>query len=661
MKLLEVLEQQLKKEPNYVTDDGDLKKWVVLNKAQNFDEELIGLLLDNANIKDKFFIKVKDTLVFNQNLFCQFLEQKNYMNDSYTQYKNKIGLTINGKYLKQRNEIAFVWPFKDCILEGGQSHEDQSREEIFFNEVLAQDEITQLLEPKVLTNTKRIGGEGNHTLKHFKRNEDGIITDNLIIEGNNLLALHSLKNEFSKKVKLIYIDPPYGQDAKTFYNDTFLRSSWLTFMENRLKIAKEFLSDNGFIFIQISSHNLSELMQLCFEIFGRDNFVNLITVKVRSASGFKTVNKGCFTSSEYILCFSKNSSNSNLNRLYVEDEYDTSYNKVIPNREEDYKKWNVISFRDFITEKHGFESWDALKKDLGVVVAEDLLAKFAIEHPNKVCQLESIGNDAGKDSLQLKKKSKKERGKVFHTLNANGEDRYIYNGREIAFYEKKVREIDGENKPSTLLTDIWTDISWMGIGSEGGVTLNKGKKPEKLLERIIDLGSEEHDLVMDFHLGSGTTAAVAHKMNRQYIGVEQIKYGENGAVPRLINVINGDPTGISEYRNWDGGGEFVYVELKKYNQAFITQVEAAKDTETLLKIWEQMKAKSFLNYNVDIQEQEKHLDDFKTDTLKNQKQLLLKLLDLNQMYVNISSLDDIDFECSEEEKSVTKDFYQIKD
>ena len=138
MKIYETLEQQLKKEPNFVTDSGELKKWVVLNKAQNFDEELIGLLLDNADLKEKFFVNVKDTLVFNQNLFVQFLEQKNYLNDSYTQYKNKVGLTIDGKYLKQRNEVALVWPFKDCILEGGQSREEDKREEIFFNEILAQ-------------------------------------------------------------------------------------------------------------------------------------------------------------------------------------------------------------------------------------------------------------------------------------------------------------------------------------------------------------------------------------------------------------------------------------------------------------------------------------------------------------------------------------------
>ena len=202
MKLYEELEKQLKNEPNFVSDNGELKKWVVINKAQNFDEELIALLLDNPELKGKFFVDVKGTLVFNQNLFVQFLEQKNYLNDSYTQYKNKVGLTIDGKYLKQRNEVALVWPFKDCILEGGQSREEQKREEIFFNEILAQDEITQLLEPKVLTNAKVFDKDGEHAFSGFTRDaelnkkevlSEDTITDNLIIKGNNLLALHSLK------------------------------------------------------------------------------------------------------------------------------------------------------------------------------------------------------------------------------------------------------------------------------------------------------------------------------------------------------------------------------------------------------------------------------------------------------------------------------------
>lgn len=280
MKLYTTLEQQFKKEPNFVTDNGELKKWVVLNKAQNFDEELISLLLGNADLKEKFFVNVKGTLVFNQNLFVQFLEQKNYLNDSYTQYKNKVGLTIDGKYLKQRNEVALVWPFKDCILEGGQSREEDKREEIFFNEILAQDEITQLLEPKVLTNAKRIDKDGEKPLDQFNRNENGTITDNLIIKGNNLLALHTLKEEFAGQVKLIYIDPPYntGGLGDTFtYNNSFKRSTWLTFMYNRLIAAKDLLRKDGVLIVAIDENEQPHLGVMLKEFF-KDYEVHCITI-----------------------------------------------------------------------------------------------------------------------------------------------------------------------------------------------------------------------------------------------------------------------------------------------------------------------------------------------------------------------------------------------
>ncbi len=277
MKLYQILESQLKKEPNYVSDNGELKKWVVLNKAQNFDEELIGLLLDNSDLKQKFFIEIKSTLIFNQNLFIQFLEQKNYLNDSYTQFKNKVGLSIDGKYLKQRNEVALVWPFKDCVLEGGQSREEDKREEIFFNETLAQDEITELLDPKVLTNAKVFDKDGEKDFSQFKRNENGTITDNLIIKGNNLLALHSLKKEFAGKVKLIYIDPPYNTDKDSFrYNDSFNHSTWLTFMKNRLEVAKDLLSIDGGIYVQADWNEIHYLKILMDDVFGRDNFRNEI-------------------------------------------------------------------------------------------------------------------------------------------------------------------------------------------------------------------------------------------------------------------------------------------------------------------------------------------------------------------------------------------------
>lgn len=319
MKLFETLEQQLKKEPNFVTDDGELKKWVVLNKAQNFDEELLELLLAEPTLKEKFFKTVAGVLCFNQSLFVNFLEQKNFLNDSYTQYKNKVGLTIDGKYLKQRNEVALVWPFKDCILEGGQSREEDKREEIFFNEILAQDEITQLLEPKVLTQAKRIDQKGEHPFKSFTQDADlnrkrGLpehtITDNLIIKGNNLLALHTLKEEFAGKVKLIYIDPPFNTERDSFrYNDSFTISTWLTFIKNRLQVAKSLLAENGNMIFHIDNNQSHHSKLLLDEVFGASNFINeIVWHKGREGGSSRSHSPSASMPTEYqnIFIYSKN-------------------------------------------------------------------------------------------------------------------------------------------------------------------------------------------------------------------------------------------------------------------------------------------------------------------------------------------------------------------
>ncbi len=660
MKLYTTLEQQLKKEPNFVTDNGELKKWVVLNKAQNFDEELIGLLLDNADLKEKFFVKVKGTLVFNQNLFVQFLEQKNYLNDSYTQYKNKVGLTIDGKFLKQRNEVALVWPFKDCILEGGQSREEDKREEIFFNEILAQDEITQLLEPKVLTNAKRIDKDGEKPFDQFNRNENGTITENLIIKGNNLLALHTLKEEFAGKVKLIYIDPPYNTGNDSFkYNDSFNHSTWLTFMKNRLAVANNLLTKNGVIFINVDDKEYSYLKVVCDDVFGRENFLNVIAVKTSDPSGHKTVNPSPYSQTEYILLYAKNKQVYKYDIQYIASDYDSGYNQLITNFNAPFAEWQIVGLFDYLAKEKGYKDTRDANKQLGHNVFQSIVADYALENGERIFQGTAIADDAAKDIVEIRDKSKNSDGEIFN-VSRDKEDVYIKDGRQIYFYSNKVREIDGVLTPSKPLTNLWTDIPYNGISKEGGVKLKNGKKPEKLLRRIIEISTEPNDIVLDFHLGSGTTCAVAHKLGRQYIGVEQLDYGQNDSVIRLKNVINGDSTGVSKIVNWQGGGSFVYLELKKYNQTFIEQIEEAKDTEALLQVWEQMKAKSFLNYNVDIKKQDEHLDEFKALSLAEQKQHLCELLDKNQLYVNLSSLNDADFACTAEEKKVTQDFYQIK-
>ena len=294
------------------------------------------------------------------------MEQKNYLNDSYTIYKNKVGLNIDGRYLKQRNEVALVWPFKDCVLEGGQSREEDQREEIFFNETLAQDEITQLLEPKILTNAKRYTVKGEKKLDKFNRNERGIITDNIILKGNNLLGLHTLKEEFEGQIKLIYIDPPYNTGGDSFrYNDSFNHSSWLTFMKNRLEAGKRLLKDEGVILVQCDHHEVGYLNVLVDEVFGTENKIQQIAVKVASASGFKAVKPGPIDVLENILFYAKNKKAVQFKKNYVVTGYHKNYNQYLDNSHTKVDKWKLIPLKVKVLEANGYKNEKELKASLG--------------------------------------------------------------------------------------------------------------------------------------------------------------------------------------------------------------------------------------------------------------------------------------------------------
>jgi adenine-specific DNA-methyltransferase len=648
MQLYETLEQQLKKEPNYVTDDGELKKWVVLNKAQNYDEELIELLMQNDVLKEKFFVKVKDVLVFKQNLFLDFLEQKNYLNDSYTRYKNKIGLTIDGKFLKQRNEVALVWPFKDCILEGGQSREEQKREEIFFNEILAQDEITQLLEPKVLTNAKRINKDGEHPFTGFTRDAElnrkrglpeDTITDNLIIKGNNLLALHSLKKEFAGKVKLIYIDPPYNPPSQnnTFaYNNNFNHSSWLTFTKNRLEVGKKLLKEDGAYIIAIDENEVHYLGVLIDEVFS--TYENHCITIVHNPRGVQGTNFS-YTHEYAFFIFPKGKKIIG-NRLVPENEIDFS----------NLRNWGGESLRE-----------DAKNCFYPIIV-----------NPNTS---EIIGfGDVCEDDFHPETRAVEEGNNilVYPIDNSGVERKWRYARQTVESIKNLLRariksgQWDIEiGKNFGQYKTVWIDPRY--DANEYGTKIVSELVPEnkfsfpKSLYNVKDcihavVGEDKNAIVLDYHAGSGTTAHAVLELNkedggkRQFILIEQMDYVESITSQRVQKVFEKDNLEDS----------FTYLELKKYNQTFMEQIEAADDTETLLQIWKQLKAKSFFKYSIDLQAFENSLDEFKQFDLKRQKEILCEILDKNQLYVNLSSLNDADFACTEEEKKVTQDFYQLK-
>jgi adenine-specific DNA-methyltransferase len=231
MNLLNELKEILKRDNRVVDSNGNLFKNKIIELALKLDKNLIKLLLSNEKMKEVFFVDVDETLIFDKDKFIMFVSNKQFLPDSYTAFKNKIGLIDEkAEFISEKKDVVLSWPYKDCVLEGGMTKEDQKRDEIFWNEILAPDQITRLLEPKVFTNAKRIDKDGEHKFDEFRTDANGDIKDNLIIKGNNLLVLHSLKKRFAGKVKLIYIDPPYyfksSPSSDTFlYNISFKLSS----------------------------------------------------------------------------------------------------------------------------------------------------------------------------------------------------------------------------------------------------------------------------------------------------------------------------------------------------------------------------------------------------------------------------------------------------
>jgi len=451
-------------------------------------------------------------------------------------------------------------------------------------------------------------------------------SENMLIHGDNLLALKALEQDYAGKVKCIYIDPPFNTGAAfDNYDDGVEHSIWLDLMNRRITILHSLLHNEGSIFVHLDDNEIDYCKVVLDSIFGRTNFINRITVEARSPSAFSTVNPGVFKSSEYILWYAKNKSVWESRSMRVSTSRDTAYNKYILNRDKDESEWIFIplkqAFLESINEdrlqsidiflkniyekckelsKKQVESWIQSNFQLHLVFnlkrvsnylhtklkiedydsfwsavymyvldkcsynfTEKNLDDFVFENSQNVFRETEISDDgAGQETVNLKYESKSSPSKVFKLERENGLDTiYVWNGKQISFYSKNVEIIDGKLSATKLLTNVWTDMSWEGIAKEGGVKFKKGKKPEKLLKRCFELTTNEGDLVFDSFLGSGTTAAVAHKMNRKYIGIELGEQAKTHCYTRLKSVVNNDQTGISKIISWQGGGGFKFYTL----------------------------------------------------------------------------------------------------
>ncbi len=468
----------------------------------------------------------------------------------------------------------------------------------------------------------------------LKRDENGVIRENLIIKGNNLIALHTLKQQFRGQVKLIYIDPPYNTENDSFqYNDNFTRSIWLTFIKNRLEIAKELLRKDGFIFIQIDNRELAYLKCLCDEVFD-NNFRNGIIVKKGQKNlqkQFDSVDK-LNAGYDTILFYSKDSKIKVPNLFKtLKGPGESTWNNHHRGTDRPTLRFELFG----ITPENGQWRWkkqrtyDAVEnyrtltryiKAHGIDETDITDADIDVYY-NRYVQANSILNRSDFELVRLSKKGKPE-----HYIPATN---------------------------TILLSENWTDIS-----AAGNQSTFAHEKNEEILKRIIEWLTEEGDIILDFFAGAGTTAAVAHKINRRWIAVEQMDYITEVTLPRLSSVIAGEQGGISKSVKWQGGGDFIYCELMPYNQSYMDKIQAARTSEELIALWREIAENSFLNWYVNAEVPQEAINDFKAiRDVQKQKHLLAELLDKNQLYVNLSEIEDADFGVSAEDQALNRAFY----
>ena len=604
-------------EPSFLID-GKVAKDIIVESALNLDTTLLDLLASDHMMAKQFFKKTKDYLIFDKVKFQKFILNKDFLPDSYTQFQINIGLSTEEDYIKDDDRVVLNWPYKDCVLEGGQDTEDTKRSEIFWNEALAPDEITRLLKPKVLSGVHKFDEKGVK-VKKIDLSEN----NNLIIKGNNLLALHTLKSRYGSRVDVIYIDPPYYFDenkaSDTFsYNSNFKLSTWLTFMKNRLEISKKLLSSKGVIFISTNDEGVYYLKMLCDEVFGNDKYITNFIWKKRSGGGNDS--EGVAMDHEYILCYGNV---AGLKKLEFNDEQLKKY-----------------EFKDSKFATHGPYSLKNLH-DSSLQDSKGL-------HHDIVCPDGSILS--GKDyQWKCNKETFDERyedDRIVFQQDKNGKWRvqykiYLYENKGQLIYDENGRIIQKGIIPNAMLDSVASNSD----GTKDLKTLFPEvkkvfsyPKPVKLIKHLLKIVDNKNAIVLDFFAGSGTTAHATLDLNKEdggkrlFVLIEQMDYIETLTVERMKRA--------TKHFNFNSG--FVYLELLELNQKFISRIKKAAGNAQLIEIWEEMLEKAFLGYRVSNSKllETKTLEKLSETDLKK---FLLDAIDNNMLYVPVSEIEDTDY------------------
>ncbi len=601
------------------------------------DEKLLTFMLEDKNANDyknAFFKTIANSLVFNQKALLECLTKE--LENSFTRFENKIGLYLQGdpkRPIKSSELVVLNFPFKDNVLLGSAKDNSAKSKELFYHEILHKKEIDTLLKKKALCHFEMHGeGDLESTLKD--RNT------NYLIKGNNLIALHSLKKKFAKQVKCIYIDPPYNTGNDSFnYNDNFNHSSWLVFMKNRLEIAREFLSDDGVIFVQCDDNEQAYLKVLMDEIFLRENFVVCLHVEISTTQGMKVgfAKKGNIVkNAEYILIYARDIENFSFIRpLYVSKNYDEHYSIYLDPKTK--KRDTLLNFL-----KKYYDENMTKNKISALYESDTDFRNFIHKHADDIYQEHNADlniNLTHEQENKLNNNEIIEYGEYLLFKNSNNKIRQLIRLSEDGIGETD--DFDAKFGFRKIRGDWWAGYyKDMGnVNKQGGDILFKnGKKPERLIKDILEISTNENDLVLDFFAGSGTTCAVAHKMKRRYIGIEQMDYIETITKERLKKVIEGEQGGISKKCDFKGGGSFVYAELKEVNLEIKKQILNANSASECLKIFNDLNERFLKRTDGKIDEIDS--EEFQKLDLNEQKRICCTSLDSNEDYLNLGDIDE---------------------
>lgn len=655
-----VIYDVLKKDPRLVGEDKTLLKNKIYELSMKMDSGLLKLLLSEPATREMFFTEADGFYIFDKSKFGWLIDSKDFLPDSYTAFKNKIMLTDEaGSSIRNNRNTVLAFPYKDCVLEGGQKAGEESRKEIFYHSVLGKESIDTLLDPKVLTNVKLFDREGEHDISKY---ED---TGSLFIRGNNLLSLSCLAERYKGRVKCIYIDPPYNSGKKnTFgYNDNFNHSTWLVFMKNRIELAKKLLAPDGVLLVQTDDKEQAYIKVLCDEIFeGEKNFITSFFVQVRYTNKTLAEDSALHKVMETVHVFANSYEKFSINK--IKEEYGV-----------DKFCWNITELEKPETVELGGKTVDIFKEGqykieqvkpdfdglketwaTGSLIrqggtAAEFLAKYLIDRK----QTDGLGvlykiHNMGEDGLGYRyvtgpKKANATRGKFYSGIPTAIKQEVI-----AGTYQKKLPV------PNLIYNYLSCEGDFGNCRGEGQVDIGGGKKPEQLLKFFIEYFSEEGDIICDFFSGSGTTAAVCMKMNRRFLACEQMEYGDNDTVERLKHVIDGDKTGISEECGWKGGGSFVYCELAENSQSYMEKIAACEEGE-LPGLYEKILKSEFVSYLADTQKGVGLAESFKALSEKDKRALLTELIDKNTLYINYADMDDSAYEIPQAVKAFNRSFY----